>query len=617
MLREETAGSGFRPVAVHVGAPGIEQIGDAWYLEPLDPLRPYPERLTDCLVGGALRHPERWLAASRNITGSWTGISYALMLERARSIGQGLLDLKLPSGRPIVILSGNSLEHLQLMLGAMFAGIPVAPLSPAWALPLNGFVRLQNAIGFLDPAMVFADDYSLYAEAIEAAVHPDVLVVSREQTGRSLSFDTLCEVDPTIIDTVHGSIGPDTIAKILFTSGSTNLPKPVPTTHRMLCSNQQMLLQTFPQFAIEPPVLVDWLPWHHTYGGSHNVGIALYNGGTLYIDEGKPIAERFGQTLRNLRDIAPTAYFNVPKGWEDLVAALEVDAGLGHHFFSRLKLMFFAGAGLSRTVRDRMDEVSKRYCGERVRVVSGLGMTETSPACLFTIGDVQQERYIGLPAPGCKVKLAPVHGKLELRYRGPHVMHQYMTGPANSLAGAFDEEGFFCSGDAAVFYDPVRPELGLLFDGRIADDFKLNTGVFVNATALRERAVALGAPYVRDAIPAGMGHSEVGLLVFPDVVACATLGETFESGIHSSSQVRAYFADLLQTLNKGSTGSASRIAWLHLLETAPCAEAGELTDKGTISMRAVLAHRSALVETLFAEALDGVRTLRADQTHMK
>lgn len=605
---------GYRRVAVHSGTVGIEQAGDSWYLRSNEPLSLYPERLTDCLISGALRHPECLLAASRDIVGKWTGISYASMLRIARSIGQGLLNLRLPAGRPIVILSGNSLEHLQLTLGAMFAGIPVAPLSPAWALTAGPFFRLKHAIDLLNPALIFADDYPSYAAAIDAAVRPEVLVVSLQLTDRSLAFATFCETAPSTIDEVHNAANAETVAKILFTSGSTNFPKPVPTTHRMLCSNQQMLLQTFPQFGIEPPVLVDWLPWHHTYGGSHNVGIAVYNGGTIYIDKGKPLAGCFDETLRNLGEIAPTAYFNVPKGWEDLVTALEADAVLGYQFFSRLNLMFFAGAGLSEKVRNRLDAVSKHYCGEHVRIVSGLGMTETSPASLFTIGDIQHEKYIGLPAAGCLVKLAPVDGKLELRYRGPHVMSDYIMPAAGQPAKKFDKEGFFCSGDAAIFFDPARPELGLKFDGRIADDFKLNTGVFVNATSMRERAVAIGAPYVRDAIPVGSGHNEVGLLVFANEDACTGLAGTVVSDIHLSSTLRDYFRDLLDRINEKSTGSANRVAWISVLETAPSAEAGELTDKGTISLRGVSEHRSALIEAIFNKTQESALTVRASPT---
>ncbi|MDB5767257.1 MAG: feruloyl-CoA synthase, partial [Collimonas fungivorans] len=513
---EAGTGARYRDVAVTTAAPEITRKGNAWYLRSTEPLQAFPLRLTDRLVSGAQAHPERVLVARRDHHGAWITITYADMLRRARAIGQALLDLGLAPDRPLAILSGNDLEHLQLAFGAMLAGIPFAPLSPAYSLVSSDFSKLRYMLGRLHPGLVYASDHAMFSRAIDAAVPADAILLTNQATPRSITLDSLLEHIPASIDAVSARVDGDTIAKILFTSGSTRQPKAVPTTHRMLCSNQQMLLQTFPEFAKEPPVLVDWLPWNHTYGGSHNLGIALYNGGSLYIDDGKPVAGKFEETLRNLREISPTAYFNVPKGWEELAIALETDEALRQCFFARVKLYFFGGAGLSQAAWSRLERVTEQYCGERIRIMAGLGMTETSPCCLFTTGAGTRAGHIGLPAPGCETKLAPVGGKLELRFRGPHVMAGYWRHEASG-AQVFDEEGFYCSGDAASFVDPERPEIGLQFDGRIAEDFKLDSGTFVSVGPLRARAVSEGAPYVQDAVVTGINRGEVGLLVFPRI----------------------------------------------------------------------------------------------------
>jgi feruloyl-CoA synthase len=443
-----------------------------------------------------------------------------------------------------------------------------------------------------------------FADAIDAVVPSDVEVVTVSDSGQrgTTPFADLLSTTPTTVDAAHAAIEPDAIAKFLFTSGSTKLPKAVPTTHRMLCSNQQMLLNTFPEFAVEPPVLVDWLPWNHTFGGSHNVGIALYNGGTLYIDDGKPVGKKFDETLRNLREIAPTIYFNVPKGWEELAIALETDAQLRDTFFSRVKVYFFAGAGLSQAAWDRLERVTEKYCGERIRIMAGLGMTETSPSCLFTTDPIMRAGYVGLPAAGCEVKLVPVAGKLEARFRGPHVMAGYWRMEAAAAAESFDEEGYFCSGDALKFVDDQKPELGLMFDGRIAEDFKLSSGTFVSVGPMRARMISEGAPYVQDVVITGINQDDIGALVFPRLDDCrrlANLPASASAGaIVAAPAVRAFFSSLVARLNRESTGGATRIARLRLLDVAPSLDLGEITDKGSINQRAVLTHRAELVDAM-------------------
>ncbi|CAB3807062.1 feruloyl-CoA synthase [Paraburkholderia fynbosensis] len=606
-LRENARETPYRSVAVSSVSPRIEQRGDCWYIEATDPLGSYPTRLTERLASGAEAHPDRLLVARRDSNGVWRGISYGQMAQDARAIGQALRDRGLSEERPLVILSGNSLEHLQLALGAMWAGIPYAPISPAYSLISGDYGKLRHVLSTLTPGLVFADEIASYTAALDATLASDVervSVTSLEGGSPVTSFASLLNTKPRDVDTAHESIDGDTVAKFLFTSGSTRLPKVVPTTHRMLCSNQEMLLETFPEFGKEPPVLVDWLPWNHTFGGSHNLGIALYNGGTIYIDDGKPVPGKFEETLRNLREIAPTIYFNVPKGWEELTIALESDATLRERFFSSVKMYFFAGAGLSKAAWERLERVTLKYCGERIRIMAGLGMTETAPSCLFTTGPFSGAGYIGLPAPGCMTKLVPVDGKLEVRFRGPNVMRGYWRASPEQTKDVFDDEGYYRTGDAVRFVDAARPEIGLSFDGRIAEDFKLGSGTFVSVGPMRARIISEGAPYVQDAVITGMNRDDVGAMLFPRVDACRTLAglgaNSTAKEVLNAPSVRAYFTELAARLNSGATGSSTYIARLRILTTPPSLDKGEITDKGSINQRAVLQHRAHLVEAMYA-----------------
>jgi feruloyl-CoA synthase len=472
-----------RPVAL--GDPEIAayQLDGVWHVDAITPLGEFPRRFTDRLVQGANAHPERTLVARRGLDGEWIRLSYADVFEHARRIGQALLERGLSKERPLVILSGNDLQHFQLALGAMYAGIPYAPLSPAYSLVATDFGKLGELIAQLTPGAVYASDGAGFGRALAAVLPGDAELIlgDGDVDGREATrFSALLESLPTSVDGANAGVGPDTIAKFLFTSGSTKKPKAVVTTHGMLCSNQQMLLQTFPFMAGEAPVLLDWLPWNHTFGGSHNVGIVLYNGGTLYLDDGKPAARDFDVTLRNLREIAPTIYFNIPKGFEMLTEALERDAALRESFFSRVKLFFCAGAGLSQAAWDRLDAIAVAHCGESIRIMTGLGMTETAPSCTFGTGAIVKAGYVGVPAPGCKVKLVATGEKMEARFHGPHVTPGYWRTPGLT-AEAFDGDGYYCTGDALRFVDGFHPELGFMFDGRIAEDFKLGTGTFVSA----------------------------------------------------------------------------------------------------------------------------------------
>ncbi|WP_230969480.1 feruloyl-CoA synthase [Nitrogeniibacter aestuarii] len=608
---------GVRYRAVAIGNPRVDisRCADgAWLLQPGEALEAYPTRLTDRLVEGAGKHPDRTLVAQRGPDGEWVRISYAQMLERARAVGQALLQRGLSVERPVMILSGNDLDHLTLALAALHVGIPHCSVSPGASLLSRDFNKLRHMVDLLTPGLVYATEGDLYAPAIAATVPADVEVVTGngQLGGRTVTaFAQLLDTTPTHVDAAHEAVGPDAIAKFLFTSGSTSMPKAVITTERMLCANQQMLLQTFPCFADTPPVLLDWLPWNHTFGGSHNVGIVLYNGGTLYINDGKPTPAGFVNTLRNLREIAPTVYLDVPKGWEMLGDALEADPALREIFYSKMQLFFFAGAGLSQAAWDKLDRVSEAHCGERIRVMTGLGMTETSPSSMFSTGPLIGAGYVGLPAPGCIARMVPVNGKLEARFAGPHVTPGYWRQPEVTRA-AFDDEGYYCTGDALAFADPDRPDLGMIFDGRIAENFKLSSGTFVHVGPLRARIIAAGAPCVQDAVITGINRDEIGALIFPRLEHCAALAGLPDdapiSDVLATPAVRAFFQHLLDRINADATGSASRIEYMLVLDTPPSVDRHEVTDKGSINQRAVLANRAALIEAMYAGEAAGMLT---------
>lgn len=584
-------------------------------LRSTEALQPYPARLTDRLEHWARVAPDRTLVAQRErrpdgTRGDWRHLSYDRMLARAQAVGQALVLRGLSPQRPVAILSDNDLEHLTLALGAMWAGIPYTPVSPAYSLVSQDFGKLRHILDTVTPGLVFASD-ARFGRAIEAVAGPDVEVVLTEGQlpGRRVTpFAALLDTAPGAeVEAAHAKVGPDTIVKFLFTSGSTKAPKGVINTQRMLCANQQMKRQAFPFLADEPPVFVDWLPWNHTFGGNHNTGLAIYNGGTLYIDEGKPTAAGIAETLRNLREISPTMYFNVPKGFEEIAAAMEDDAVLRESLFRKVKAFMFAGAGLSQAVWDQLDRLAERTVGERIPIFTGLGMTETAPSCTFALraGEVRSG-HIGLPCPGVEVKLVPDgdarYGKTEIRFRGPNVMPGYWRQPGLS-AEAFDEEGYYRTGDAVKWVDPADPQKGLLFDGRIAEDFKLSTGTFVSVGPLRAKIIALGAPCVQDAVITGLNRDEIGMLVFPRVDECRKLAGL---GTHvpvpevlHHPVVREFFQALVDRLWREGTGSANRVARAHVLVEPPSIDQGEITDKGSINQRAVLRCREALVEALY------------------
>jgi feruloyl-CoA synthase len=574
------------------------------------PLDAYPQKLTERLEHWAKATPNRVFLAQRAADGSWRKVTYAEALSQVRSIAQSLLTRRLSAERPIAVLSGNDIEHALLGMAAMTIGVPYAPISVPYSLMSSDFGKLRSIIEILTPGLVFVSDGKPFARAIDAAVPIgiEIVVTANPLGGRpSTLFADLVVSEPTeAVGAAHAKVGPDTIAKILFTSGSTGNPKGVINTQGMLCANQAQIRAGLAFVGDEPPVIVDWLPWNHTFGSNHNFNLVLDNGGSLYIDEGKPLPGAIAATAKNLKEIAPTIYFNVPKGFEALLPHLRADADLRKNFFSRLKVLFYAGAGLQQYVWDELQEMSVATCGERVIFISSIGSTETSPLAIACNWDFPRPGNIGLPAPGVELKLVPNEGKLEVRLKGPNITPGYWRRP-DLTKEAFDADGYYKIGDALKFVDPTDPTQGLLFDGRLAEDFKLLSGTWVSAGALRAQFVDHCAPLVRDAVIAGADRDDIAVLVFPDVEACRKLAglaaDAAPAAVLSDPKLRAEFKTRLNTLARQSTGSSTRICRLILMAEPPSLDAGEATDKGSINQRAVLTRRAVLVNELYANQL--------------
>src|SRR6478752_7028334 len=516
--------SPLRPISFGDPVVNIERRDDGTiYLRPKQPLGDYPARITDRLHHWASATPDRVFMAEREGGRGWRKISYAELLAASRHIASGLIARGLSAERPVVILSGNSIDHALLALGAYYAGIPFCPVSPAYSLVSKDYGKLSYLMKLLTPGLVFAEDADKFAAALAANVSLGTEIAASYGHVPGRDVTSLADLMATPIrgdlDEVHGKIGPDTIAKFLLTSGSTGNPKAVINTQRMICANQVMLRETLAFLMDEPPVIVDWLPWNHTFGGNHNIGLTLYNGGSMYLDEGKPMPGGIEETVRNLREISPTVYFNVPKGYESLLPYLRDDKVLRAKFFGRLHAMFFSGAALSPYVWNSLDELAVQETGFRVPMLTGLGATETAPFFMSVRPATSRSGHVGLPVCGNDAKLVPDNGKLEVRARGPNVTPGYWRQP-ELTAQAFDPEGFYRLGDAVRLVDPQDPTKGLAFDGRIGEDFKLASGTWVSVGPLRARFVAACAPLVRDLVIAGINRDELSALVMLDLDGC-------------------------------------------------------------------------------------------------
>ncbi|MEN9889212.1 MAG: hypothetical protein RL559_1249 [Pseudomonadota bacterium] len=598
---------GVTRVALRDGAPGTH------YLRAEQDLQAYPERLTDRLQHWAQTKPAHTFMARRVKTadgrlGDWQHVSYGEAWTTARSIAQGLINRGLSAERPVAILSENSLEHALLALGCLIAGVPFTPVSPPYSLISVDYDKLKHVLRTVTPGLVFAQD-ARYAKAIAATVGDGMAIVMAEGQveGRpSTTFAELCATPVTgAVDQAMAATGPDTIVKFLFTSGSTKLPKAVINTNRMWCANQQQMAQSMPVLAEQELVLVDWLPWNHTFGGNHNFGMVVFHGGTLYIDDGKPTPALMHETLRNLREIAPTVYFNVPTGFEAIANAMKTDDALRKTLLSRVQMFFYAGAALAQPVWDSLYESEEREIGERIVMTTGLGMTESGPFGIFVTNPNVRAGDLGVPTPGLELKLVDMDGKTEVRYRGPNITPGYWRAPKETQE-AFDEEGFFKTGDAVKWIDETDVHLGLKFDGRIAEDFKLATGTFVSVGPLRGKIIAAGAPYIQDVVLTGLNMKEVGAMVFPTpkVRELAGLPDNAPlSDVLASAPVLAQFQKIVDELAASSTGSANRIARLCLLSEPPTIDKGEITDKGSINQRSVLTHRADTVVALHEDRL--------------
>ncbi len=574
------------------------------------PLGAYPRAATDWLDHWAAVAPERvFLAERERGSEAWRKLTYAQARAAARSVAQGLIDRNLSVERPVAILSGNSVDHALMGLGALIAGVPYAPVSAPYSLVAKDFARLKSIIALLTPGLVFVDDGAPFSAALEAAVPREVEIVARANppaSRRSTAFDPLISTKPTEdVERAQAAVGPETIAKLLFTSGSTGAPKGVINTHRMMTSNQAMLRGVNPSYAAEPPVLIDWLPWSHTFGGNNNFNLVLANGGSFFIDEGRPLPGAIEATARNLREISPTVYYNVPRGFEMLLPYLQADPELRRSLFARLQAFCYAGAALSPHVREAYERLGLETVGEIIPMLTSFGSTETGPSAISVTERAREPGVIGIPNRGVEVKLVPNAGKLESRVKSPSVTPGYWRQPELTKA-VFDDEGYYKFGDALRFVDENDPERGFVFDGRVAEDFKLATGAWVSVGPLRAKFVAHCAPYVTDVVVAGHDRDEAAALVVANLAACRELANTPHGAadpaeILACEGVRGRFASLLKTFNAEAGGSSRRLARLILMDDPPSLDSGELTDKGSVNQRAVLSRRVAVVEELYAQ----------------
>lgn len=579
-----------------------------------DALGPYPDKITERFVHWAETAPERTWMAERDEHGGWRKLSYGEAMARILAIAQAFLDFGLSAERPLIILSDNSIGHALVALAAQHVGIPSAAISPAYATASNDFDKLKDIAGQITPGLVFAEDAAPFHAAIAATFAPDVPVICLRNPPSDRPVHLLSDlyrIEPgPAVDAAHAAVGPDTVAKFLFTSGTTGSPKAVIQTQRMLCSNQEMVADCYAFLREDPPIVVDWAPWNHTASGNKVFNMVIYHGGTFYIDKGRPTPAGISETIANLREVSPTWYFNVPAGYEMLVHAMRDDAVLRDTFFRDLKMLMYAGAGMAQHTWDSLMELSKQAGGEPVHIGTGLGSTETAPFSLYCTEPQDKPGNIGIPAQGITLKLVPLEDKFELRLKGPNVTPGYWRSP-KLTAAAFDDEGFYMIGDAVKFAVDRDPRHGFFFDGRTAENFKLQTGTWVAVGKLRAQLVDQFGGLIRDAVITGADREELGALVVPFFPALRKLvagsEDMSDAEILQRPEVRAALAEKLGAHARSASGSATRVMRILPLKDAPRFERGEVTDKGSINQRAMLSHRADLVAALYDGTEDVIR----------
>jgi len=601
----------FRPIAYARADIRSESAADGSILiRSATPLGAYDPSLARMFRASAAAQPARVFLAERAGEG-WRSITYAQARPMVDALAQALIDRGPSAERPVMILSGNAIDHALLMLAAFTAGVPVAPISVAYSLQSQDHAKLREIAALLEPGLVYVADTAPFAPALAALdLRKSDIVASRNGAAlpRVSLFDDLIQTKAGApVEAAVAATNAETVAKILFTSGSTGTPKGVVNTHGMLAANQQQIAQLWPFVTEDEMVLVDWLPWNHTFGGNHNFNLALRQAGTLHIDGGKPLPALVGETVRNLAEISPTIYFNVPAGYAALLPHLEKDEALARAFFRRLRLIFYAGAALPQDLWERLEAVSVRTTGARVPMTSSWGTTETAPLAVAAHYLIERAGNVGVPAPGCEVKLVPAGAKLEIRVRGPNVTPGYWKRP-DLTAAAFDADGFYRPGDAMRPADPADPAKGLLFDGRLAEDFKLATGTWVHVGVLRVGVLAAASPALQDAAIAGENRGFIALLAWLSPAGCQTLiGPSAPEGLAELTRhaaVRAHVRAALARWNAAQRGTSHRITRVLLLAAPPSIDANEITDKGYINQRRVLELRAAEVDRLYTAEAD-------------
>ncbi|WP_244099881.1 feruloyl-CoA synthase [Burkholderia anthina] len=589
-----------------LAAPNIERIDSpdgSFILRPRVPLRPHARCIGEWLEHWCLHTPERVFLAERTADGAdWRRLTYAQVRAEVGAVAQGLLDMQITPAAPIAILSDNSVDGALLMLAAMHVGLPVSFLSPAYARATRDYGNLRALLHVLEPGLMYADDGAIYASAMQAIETPCPLVFSRNVPASAMDLESLRKTRETAeVTEAFARVTPDTHAKYLLTSGSTGTPKVVINTHRMLCANQEAIAQVWPFVDRAAPLVVDWLPWSHTFGTNHNFNMILRNGGSLFIDDGRPAPVLIEKSVRNLSECSPTLYFNVPRGFDALLPYLEQDESFAGKFFTELQAIFFAGAALPKPLWDRLKALAQCHRETPLFFSSAWGATETSPVVTSLHFHYPEPGNLGVPVPGTEMKFVPNGGKFEMRVRGQQVFPGYRKAP-ELTEKAFDEEGFYMIGDAGRLADPSDPNVGILFDGRVSEDFKLTTGTWVSVGTLRLRAVAALAPYAQDVVVAGHDRDEIGLLIFPSPALRTLAGDNTNamSGVQLAEceEARCQIATALAVLNKGH-GSSGRVACTLILDSPPCEDIGEITDKGYVNQRQVLKLRAHEVERLF------------------